>query len=856
MYLLKLFALRSFTTFRETHVRSSLNSKIRDLVQQRHYLHALHLYCKESCFPFSTSKFTFSSLLKACASLSNLRYGNAIRATIITMGFQFEPYVATSLVNMYVKCGSLCNAVQVFEYGSHSEALGRDVTFWNSMVDGFFKNGRFEEGIFQFRRMQLSGLSPDGYSLCILLGECDCNFGVRSGKEIHGYVVRNSFDFDSFVITALIDMYSNFGRPMDAWYIFERLQDKKSNIVVWNAMINGFYENGWWRSSLELYSLVKNEGCQLVPSTFSTALAACSRVECLDFGGPVHSDIIKVGFVEEPYVCTSLLTMYANCGLVEDAEKVFYSVANKEVGIWNSMISAYVSNGSTYDALDIYYQMRLSAIPSDSFTISDILVSCSVMELYDFGRTLHAEIVKRPIQNNVAVQSSLLTMYSKCGRLGDALDVFSRMETKDIVAWGSTMSGLSQNRKFKEVLDLFKAMESNDVKPDPDIMATVINSCSGLETTGLGYCIHGFVIKRGLQLDAFVGSALMEIYSEYRQPGLAKAAFSDISDKNLVVWNSLISCYCQNGLSDLSINLLPEIMQHGLYPDSVSITTVVLAISSAAALVKGKAIHAYKIRLQIPDDIQMENAFLDMYMKCGSFVYAERVFHNMSERNLVTWNTMISGYGSHGECFKAINCFNEMRTSGISPNDVTFLSLISSCNHSGLIDEGLNLFQLMRDYRIEPRMEHYINMVDLLGRAGFLDDAYGFIQNMPIVADQSIWLCLLSACQVHRKLELGELAAHNLLKMDPTKGSNYIPLMKLYLEAGLQDKAANLRSSMRQRGLKKIPGCSWIEVKNKVDVFFSGDSSSKKTMQIYEVLKSLRSNMRKTEHSPEVVDAV
>ncbi|XP_071929818.1 pentatricopeptide repeat-containing protein At2g40720-like isoform X2 [Coffea arabica] len=752
--------LRPLSTLFGTHVPSLLNSSIRDLVQQGRYFEALQLYAKQSYFPLCTSKFTFPALLKACASLSNLGHGIAIHATIITMGFQFDPYTAASLINMYVKCGSLCNAVQVFENGTHSTAVAQDVTFWNSMIDGFFKNGLIKEGLFQFHRMQSSGVSPDGYSLCILLRALDSNFGVRSGKEIHGYVVRKSFLYDTFVITALIDMYSNFGWPMDAWNVFERLQDKNSSIVVWNAMINGFYENGWWNDSLELYTLVKNEGYKLVASTLSTALAACSHVRYLDFGGQVHADVIKVGCEDEQYVCTSLLSMYAKCGLVEDAAKTFNSVANKGVEIWNSMISAYVGNNTAYDALVMYHQMRSGAIPSDSFTISDILVACSVMGLYDFGRAIHAEIVKRPIQNNLAVQSSLLTMYSKSGSLVNALDVFGSMERKDVVAWGSIISGHSQNRRFKEALDLFKAMESDGMKADPDIMASVINSCVGLENIDLGCSIHGFVIKRRFELDAFVGGALVEFYSKWGQPRLVKTVFSDILNKNLVVWNSLISCYCQNGLLDLSISLLPEMMQHGLYPDPVSITTVLLAISSAVVLLKG------------------------------------------------------------------------------------------------LVNEGLKLYELMREYRVEPGMEHYINMVDLLGRAGFLDDAYGFINNMHIEADESVWLCLLSACQVHRKIELGELAAQSLFKMDPTNGSYYIPLLNLYVDAGLQDKAANLRSSMRQRGLKKTPGCSWIEVKNQVDVFFSGDSSSRKTIQIYEALQSLRSNMKRTEDSLEVEDAV
>lgn len=207
---------------------------------------------------------------------------------------------------------------------------------------------------------------------------------------------------------------------------------------------------------------------------------------------------------------------------------------------------------------------------------------------------------------------------------------------------------------------------------------------------------------------------------------------------------------------------------------------------------------------------------------------------------------MVAGYGSHSECMKAINFFNEMRKSGVTPDAVTFLSLISSCNHAGFIDEGLKLFHLMKlEYGIKPQMDHYINVVDLLGRAGRLDDAYNFIQNLDVEPERGVWLCLLSACRVHQNVKLGEIAANNLLKMEPNRGSNYVQLLNLYVEGGMREEAASLRALMRQKGLKKNPGCSWIEVKNELEVFYSSDSSSTKTIEIYETLQGLRSIMKK-----------
>ncbi|KAG8390183.1 hypothetical protein BUALT_Bualt01G0057100 [Buddleja alternifolia] len=841
------FICRNFSILRNIHSSSDhLNAKIKSLVQQGHYHEALESYSKEPYFPNHTSKFTFPSLIKACAYTSHFRYGGTLQSAIIKMGLHFDPYIVTSLIRMYVQCGLFCSALKVFDEMSQCEVLCHDVALWNSIVDGYSKNGLFEESFVQFRRMQGLNVKPDGYTLCILLGLCNGFIGITYGKELHGYVVRNGFDDDSFVITAMIDMYSNSSRPMDAWNVFQKLENR-CNTAVWNSMINCFRENRFWQNALQLYSLAKSESLEFSSTTFSSVLTACSQGEDMTFASQLHSDVVKTGFESDPYVSASLITFYSKCGFVEDSEKVFYLARDKdkEVGLWNSMISAYVNCCCANDALHIYNQMRLVHVDPDSFTILNTLIACSIIGSYCLSTMFHGELMKRPMKDSVAVQSSLLTMYSKLGNIKDCYKVFGEMKEKDVVAWGSMISGSCENRNFDEASALFKEMGCDGVKPDSNVVASAISACIGHSDGKLGCCIHGLAIKEGLDSDAFTGCSLIEFYSKCGQPEMAKNAFFNVVQKNIVVWNSLISCYSQNGFPEVSVSLLPQIMQNGLRPDPVSITTVLAAVSQMAALLKGKALHGYYIRLQLPREIKVENALIDMYIKSGCFRYARLVFQKLSERDIVAWNSMISGYGSHGECRKSIELFHMMKNSGTPPDEITFLSLISSCNHCGFVDEGLHLFSSMREHGIEPNMAHYVNIVDLLGRSGRLDEACGFIENMGIAPDRGIWLSLLSACRVHKNVKLGELAARNLIETDPTRGSNYVQLLNLYVEAGLEDKAANLRAIMKEKGLMKIPGCSWIEVKNKVESFFSGDSSSPRIIEIYEILSSLKNNMKR-----------
>lgn len=843
---LKYYIYRQLSYLTQTEISKShlINSKIKNLFRHGKYTEALKLYSKNLHSPIAVTRFTFPSLLKICAVLPNLYYGKTIHSTIITMGLQFDSFITTSLINMYVKCGCLENAVLVFGRLSDSEVLAKDVSIWNSMIDGYSRFGHVEKGLKQFCQMQSFGVRPDGYSLSIILNMCDNEvLGLSEGKQIHGYIIRNMFDGDPYLDTAIIDMYLSWGNSIYARCVFDSFGDRSSSVAMWNVMIRGMCDNGLWECSLELYSLAKNEDVELGSTSFSSVLGASGTGEDWRSGMQIHCDVIRMGLERDPYVCTSLLIMYGKCRLIENAETVFNVNADAEAELWNAMISAYVNNGCPYEALQVYNHLRLKEITSDICTVSNILSSSSMIGSYEFSRSIHAELIKRPIHRNMKLQNQLLSMYAKCGQIGEANLVFSTMEERDDVAFGSMIWAFCHNNKFYEAVEVFRSM---DVKPDSDIMVCLISACSGLENVKTGEQVHGFIAKSGFHLDPFVANSLIDMYFKCGFPDSAEHMFSSMQQKNLVAWNSMMSCYCRNGLSEKAIELFPRILQHGLCPDPVTITIVVNAVSSVAALLQGKTIHGYLTRLQLPCDIKVENALIDMYIKCGLLKYAEHIFLKMSRRDLVTWNSMIGGYGSHGKCHKSLTLYEEMKSLGIKPDEVTFLSLISSCNHSGLVEIGQNLFGSMKSKcGVKPKTEHYANMVDLLGRAGRMDEAYEFIKNMPIEPERSVWLSLLCACRAHHNVELGEMAAQKLLELEPERAGNYGQLLHLYGEAELWDRAANLRLLMKQRGVKKNPGRSWIEVRNMVDVFFSGDSSSPRTAEIHAVLKSLRRNMEK-----------
>ncbi|CAK9162912.1 unnamed protein product [Ilex paraguariensis] len=216
-----------------------------------------------------------------------------------------------------------------------------------------------------------------------------------------------------------------------------------------------------------------------------------------------------------------------------------------------------------------------------------------------------------------------------------------------------------------------------------------------------------------------------------------------------------------------------------------------------------------------------------MYAKCGAVAYASLVFDATLERNVWTWSAMILGLAQHGFATKALELFRKLKKNVVQPNYVTFLGVLCACSHAGLVEDGHRSFHEMEHVHvIKPMMIHYGAMVDVLGHAGRLKEAYNFIIDRPIKPDAIVWRTLLGACNIHDFNDyngLGEKVREKLLELEPRRSGNFIMVTNKYAEAGKWDKAAHVRSSISDKGLKKMAGESLIEVRGSIHRFFSGE---------------------------------
>lgn len=447
--------------------------------------------------------------------------------------------------------------------------------------------------------------------------------------------------------------------------------------------------------------------------------------------------------------------------------------------------------------------------------------------------------------------TKLVNFYSVCDSLRNARLLFDRIPKSNLFLWNVLIRGYAWNGPYEAAISLYHQMLEYGLAPDNFTFPFVLKACSALSAIEEGRNIHEHAIRTGWETDVFVGAALIDMYAKCGCVGNAREVFDKIEERDAVLWNSMLAAYSQNGHPDESLALCSEMALAGLRPTEATLVTVISASADIAALPLGKELHGFSWRHGFEFNDKVKTALVDMYAKCGSVKVARNLFERLKEKRVVSWNAIITGYAMHGHATEALDLFEEMKERSL-PDHITFVGVLAACSHGGLLDEGRTFFESMvRDYRIVPTIQHYTCMVDLLGHCGRLDEAYNLIMQMRAMPDSGVWGALLNSCKIHGNVELGEVALEKLIDLDPDDSGNYVILSNIYAQAGKWEGVARLRKLMIDRGIKKGTAYSWIEVKNKVYAFLSGDTSHPDSDAIYAELKRLEGRMKEAGYVPD-----
>ncbi|KAK7272222.1 hypothetical protein RJT34_28696 [Clitoria ternatea] len=450
-----------------------------------------------------------------------------------------------------------------------------------------------------------------------------------------------------------------------------------------------------------------------------------------------------------------------------------------------------------YEAVSVFSHVlsSLQDIRGIEFSVPSALRACGRSFAFNEGKQIMGFILKTHLWHDPVVTNSLVRMFLEFGMIHLARSVFDKMPTRDFISWNSLLKGYLRAGEIDMAREVFDDMPQRDVV-----------SCN----------------------------AMIDGYGKHGMCELAEEVFMTMSVRDVVTWTSMISAFVLNYQPKKGLCLFREMLSLGVKPDAPAIVSVLSAIGDLGFAEEGKWIHTYVFTNRIHHSCSfIGSALINMYAKCGQIENAYHVFRSICrQRNVSDWNSMISGLALHGLGHEAVKVFQDMERAELKPDDITFLGLLSACNHGGLVNEGQFYFETMKvKYMIVPKIQHYGCIVDLLGRTGRLEEALGFIRDMPLEPDVLIWKAILSASMKHNNVGMGHTAALKAIEMAPEDSSCYVLLSNIYAKAGRWDDVSKVRSMMKKRGIRKIPGCSSILVDGKVHDFLVGKAMDVKYNQ-------------------------
>ncbi|TKY61117.1 Pentatricopeptide repeat-containing protein [Spatholobus suberectus] len=668
---------------------------------------------------------------------------------------------------------------------------------------------------------------------------------IHESHSQRNIILQHTNTNHTHILDNLARLYASRNQIELARRVFDQIP--KPRVVLWNTMIRAYAWTGPFQQSIHLYHRMLQLGVTPTNFTFPFVLKACSALQAIQVGRQIHHHALTLGLQTDVYVSTALLDMYAKCGSLFEAQTIFDSMFHRDIVAWNAIIAGFSLHALHNQTMHLVVQMQQAGIAPNSSTIVSVLPTVGQANALRQGKAIHAYSVRKIFSDDVVVATGLLDMYAKCHHLSYASKIFNIVNQKNEICWSAMIGGYVICDSMRDALALYDDMvHMHGLKPTPVTLASTLRACAKLTDLNKGKNLHCYMIKSGINSDTTVGNSLISMYAKCGIMDGALRFLDEMITKDTVSYSAIISGCVQNGYAEKAVLIFRQMQLSGTDPDSATMIGLLPACSHLAALQHGACCHGYSVIQGFTANTSICNAIIDMYAKCGMIHISRKVFDRMNKRDIVSWNTMIIGYGIHGLYMEAFSLFHELQASGLKPDDVTLIAVLSACSHSGLVTVGKYWFNTMsQDLNISPRMAHYICMVDLLARAGNLDEAYSFIQRMPFEPDVRVWSALLAACRIHKNIEMGEQVSKKIQMLGPEGTGNFVLMSNIYSSVGRWDDAAHIRSIQRHQGYKKSPGCSWIEISGVIHGFIGGDRSHPQSASINNKLQELLVQMKK-----------
>ncbi|XP_010432866.1 PREDICTED: pentatricopeptide repeat-containing protein At4g04370-like [Camelina sativa] len=706
--------------------------------------------------------------------------------------------------------------------------------YFNSLINHFSSHGDYKQVLSTFSSMLADRILPDTFSFPSLLKACASLQLFSCGLSIHQQVLVNGFSSDFYISSSLVNLYAKFGVLGYARKVFDEMRE--GDVVHWTAIIGCYSRAGIFGEACSLVNEMRSQGISPSPVTLLELLSGVSEITQLQC---LHAFAVVYGFDSDIAAVNSLLNLYCKCDRVGDAKDLFDQMEQRDMVSWNTMVSGFAFVGDMTEILKLLYRMSDDGLRPDQQTFgASVSVSGTMCDL-DMGRMLHCQIVKTGFDVEMHLRTALITMYLKCGEEEASYRVLETIPDKDFVCWTVMISGLMRLGRAEKALVMFSEMLNSGLDLSSEAIASVVASCAQLGSFDLGASVHGYILRQGYTLDTPALNSLVTMYAKCGHLDKSLVIFEQMKGRDLVSWNAIISGYAQNGDLCKALLLFEEMKFRTVQRvDSLTVVSLLQACSSSGALQVGRLIHCIVIRSFISPCSLVDTALVDMYSKCGYLEAAQRCFSLISRKDVVSWGTLIAGYGFHGKGDIALEFYSEFLRSGMEPNHVIFLAVLSSCSHNGMVQQGLKIFSSMvRDFGVEANYEHLACVVDLLCRAKRVEDAFKFYKENFMKPSIDVLGIILDACRANGITEVEDIICQDMIELKPVDAGHYVRLGQSFAAMKRWDEVSESWIQMRSLGLKKLPGWSKIEINRKTITFFMNHTShSDETVSLLKLL--------------------
>ncbi|GAA0158414.1 hypothetical protein LIER_15448 [Lithospermum erythrorhizon] len=690
-------------------------------------------------------------------------------------------------------------------------------------------------------------------SLVNLVRSCTFPKSFLIGKSIHGHIIKSGPYVDIYSMNHLVAMYLRLNHNDEAHKLFDEMPHR--NIFTWVTLISSYAQMGASEMVLGCFRSMVFEG--FVPNDFTivSSLSSCTDMGALKHGKEIHGRVVKNGECSNSIVSNCLVNFYWKCGLFRLAELLFDTCVEPNVVTWGSMISCYCQSGENEEALSLFLRSLRAGVAVNEFVSTSVLGACAALKVSLIGMQVHCLTVKSGVRMDQFIQTALVNVYAKCGELELAYKAFGEVEDPNLFSWTALIGGYLQAGNTTHAVFLFSELLSSGLEPSEQTYATVLGAFAGATGTQVGRQLHSSIIKLGYNAFTFVSNALLDLYTKNNLPEEAYKIYKAMDEHDSVTWNSLIAGFLKSGRYEEAIGAFRNMLSLKYDPTLYTYSSVLSICGDFPAIEWGKQTHCCIVKPGFEFDVVVGSALIDMYAKCGRLDYSRKVFNRLSTKNLISWNTMLTGYAEHGLGNEALEIYNMMQRNGVKPNSITFIGVLLACGHVGLLEDGLYHFNSMTQYGITPETDHMACMVSLFARKGQTERAYNFIMSSPVMPDKVVWRSLLSGCRANKDLDMGKLAAEKILSIDPEDTSALIMLSNIYAGLKMWNETAAIRKMMDKKGLKKDTGYSWIELHNEIYSFTAGQSICIQGCNIFDILIGLTNQLAGAGYVPDSISS-